>query len=476
MHLLSAFLFAVLALPASANLLDPDSPANELLDQLTPLLHAHSIDVARNLNAKASKPRNKPRNPRLGMLADIPAGSQADSEELERWETSFRQQQIGAIAALPARVDSEDFNSDWFRASPIQRILVTYAASDQQSAQILALQLQKLNYTTRHLATTAPDTASAEAARYYATAGQRLALDSRQARKLGKNSALEMQLLGKKLYRRSNSVFAASGKSSRYYFAGEPDRFRKADLGDEHVAATIPEIIVSGGIALGERARFQSRPVALEFDAEHRFKVLFEDGTAWRFPAGDPLLQKVCFDFAVRSLHIESDAIIDIDERRRIKISRAFRNTNIGYELIGVDEQPFHYVKNLSAIKSVIIDTAVNITAVDKQAVFATEYEIRFINPDRRKLAETRAALVYAYESGHEVASFRESWGPRAFRLTNVDYAALGEATRKAAVVAGWSALFREVEDSNIDFSRGRYEFLRIDKAGTPTPRSSRGD
>ena len=184
---------------------------------------------------------------------------------------------------------------------------------------------------------------------------------------------------------------------------------------------------------------------------------------------------KACFDFAVRSLRIESDAIIDIDERRRIKISSAFRNTHIGYQLIGVDEQPFHYVNNLSAIKSVIIDTSVNISAMDTQANFSTGYEIRFINPDRRKLAETRVALAYQYDSLQGIASFQESWGPRAFRLNKVDYAALGAATHKAAVVAGWSALFREVEDSSIDFSRGRYEFLLIDKAGTPTPRLSNG-
>ena len=113
------------------------------------------------------------------------------------------------------------------------------------------------------------------------------------------------------------------------------------------------------------------------------------------------------------------------------------------------------------------------ISAEASTPVFNTEYEIRFINPDRRKLAETRAALVYEYDSGTDVASYQESWGPRAFRLHSVDFAGLGEQTRKAARVAGWVALFRAVAEAKLDFSRGRYEFLKIEKAGIATPRLS---
>ncbi|MCZ6829518.1 MAG: hypothetical protein O7F73_08020 [Gammaproteobacteria bacterium] len=477
MQLLVGFVLVVLTLPAYGRLLDPDSPANTLLDQLTPLLHAHAIDVARNLNAAASKPRKKPRSPRLGMLADIPAGSLVGSTELEHWEKSYRDQQIGAIVALPARLTSgseEGFAEDWLKVGLAQRTFITYAVTDRASAQILVQQLHQLDFAVRLYPAANTPANSEGAPRFYATAGQRLVLDSRQAREL-ESGALEIELLGKKLYRRSNSVFPANGRSSRYYHKGEPDRFRKADLGDNQVAATIPEIIVSGGIALGERANFQKRPVALAFQPNHSFQLQLDTGEVWQFPAQDPLMLKACFDFAVRSLNIESDAIIDIDERHRIRISEAFRNTNIGYELIGIDEQPFHYVDNLSAIKSVIIDISVGISATDTQAVFATEYEIRFINPDRHKLAETRVALVYEYDSATDTASFRDSWGPRAFRVNNVDYAALGAATRKVASVAGWAALFRAVEGSSIDFSRGRYEFLKIDNTGPPTPRSSYG-
>ena len=482
MRWLLALIIAVLTLPAQGKLLDPESPANPLLDQLAPLLHPHGIDVARNLNAAASKPRKKPRKSRLGMLADIPHGALASSLELEHWEQSYVERQIGALVALPAasreRRSPADFLSDWFDARPAQRTIVTYAVTDQASARILQQELETLDYEV-HLYLQGPEqTEFVAAARYYATAGRRLVLDSHEARKLD-SEALEIGLLGRKLRRRSESVFPTSGRSSRYYHRGEPDRFRKTDLGDEQIAATIPEIIVSGGIALGERASFQAAVVALVFNPDHTFHLQLKSGDIWRFELTDPLMLKACFDFAVRSLNIESDALIDIDENRKVRISQAFRNTDIGYELIGIDEQPFHYVDNLSAIKSVIIDTSVHVSAVKSRPLFTTAYEVRFINPDRRKLAVTRAALVYHYDSASDTANYQDNWGPRAFRVVNVDFAALGEATRKVAVVAGWAALFRSVEDSvkdsPIDFSRGRYEFLKIDKVGTPTPRLSYG-
>jgi hypothetical protein len=477
MRLVVVIVVFLLVVPAQGALLDPDSPGNTTLDALTPLLHVHNIDVARNLNAAPSKPRRRPARPRLGMLADIPLGTLADSPELERWETDYTLGKIAALVALPKKDLAQsdgDFLEAWMDTQPSSRTFVTYAVADQETAILIQRQLGVLGYEAQVHEHTEQVPDATIAARFYATAGQRLVVDSIAARKLD-GRALELSLMTKKLYRKSDSVFTGSGKSSRYYAKGEPKRFRKADLGDETMAATIPEIIVSGGIALGERATFQQAPVALIFQSDHSFRLVLEDGAMWQFPSMSPLMLKACFDFALRSLKIDSDAIIDIDEHRKIGISRAFRNTDIGYELIGIDEQPFRFVDNISAIKSVIIDTGVSIHGLNARALFTTDYEVRFINPDRRKLAETRVALAFRYDSEDDSSVFQNSWGPRAFRVNDIDFPGLGKATRKVAVVAAWVALFREIEASSIDFSRGRYEFLKIDKAGVATPRLSKG-
>jgi hypothetical protein len=475
MRLIAVLLALFLAAPATATLLDSGAPASTLLEQLAPLLEAKSVDVAYNLNAAGIKPKRKLRRPRLGMLADVPLGAQVSSAELEHWEASYRQQLLLAIVAIPAAelAPAEgQFLQRWFASPAGERIFVTLAAADLDSARVIATQLQALDYATRLFSEPPLDPSFTQAGRFYVTAGQRLVLDSPAARQL-ETSALEVQLLGRAVRRKTDSVFPPQGKASRYYASGEPERFRKADLGDEITAAVIPEIIVSGGIALGETASFQKPARALIFNSDHSFELELIDGERWVFPERNPLQLKTCFDFALRSSQIASDAIIDIDEHGKIKISSAFRNTDIGYQLIRIDQQPFHFVRNLNVIKSVIIDTAVLVSAQQSTAFFSTEYEVRFINPDRRKLAETRAALVYDYSSGTDMASYRESWGPRAFRIRSLDQAGLGEQTRKVAKLAGWVALFRSVVAGELEFSRGRYEFLKVDKAGKSTPRRS---
>jgi hypothetical protein len=476
MRLFAVLLVILLAAPAAARMLDPDAPANTLLEQLAPLLDPQAIDVAHNLNATRLRPKRKLSQPRLGMLADVPVGAQVNSAELARWENSYRDQLLLAIVATPAtEVAATDslFLDNWFANPAEDRVFISLATADRKLAEVIARQLEGLSYDVRLFSEPPQDSYFTPAGRFYATAGRRLVLDSPAARQL-ESGALEITLLGRQVRRKTDSVFMLAGKSARYYSRGEPERFKKVDLGDEITAAVIPEIIVSGGIALGEVAAFQQPASALIFNPDHSFELQLIDGGRWLFPERDPLLLKACFDFALRSTQILSDAIIDIDEHRKIRISSAFRNTDIGYELIGIDGQPFQFVRSLNAIKSVIIDTAVTISAEASTAVFNTEYEIRFINPDRRKLAETRAALVYEYDSGTDMSRYRERWGPRAFRLHSVDFAGLGEQTRKAARVAGWVALFRAVAEAKLDFSQGRYEFLKVDKAGIATPRLSR--
>lgn len=471
MRLFVVFLGIFLAAPTAARLLDPGGPTNVLLQQLAPLLEEDAVDVAYNLNDPRIKPGRSLSQPRLGMLADMPLGTQVNSTELNQWEDAYRSKLLLALVALPTEDDTgnSDFEDEWL-ARPLQdRVFISLAAADLELGQAIAKKMRSIDYRVTLFSAGVTDAISVEAGRFYASAGQRLVVDSLSARQLAVD-AVEIQLLGRKTRRKSNSVFPAEGKSSRYYVQGEPKRFRKVDLGDESTAAVIPEIIVSGGVALGEVATFEQKPRALIFSLDRGFDLQMADGETWKLPPRALAWLKTCFDFALRSTRIESDAIIDIDEKRRIKISSAFRDTDIGYALIDVDQQPFNFVRSLNVIKSVIIDRAVSIRVEQFSAVISTKYEIRFINPDRRKLAETRAALVYEYDSSTDLASFKESWGPRAFRIRTADLDGLGEETRAAARVAGWLALFRAVAAGELDFSRGRYEFLKIDKTGRATP------
>jgi hypothetical protein len=462
----------LLAVSVRADLLDPESAGDEWLQQLVPHLQANGIDAARNLNARALKPRKKPVRPRLGYLPDISRRMMANAIELAHWEAAHTQGLIGGLAAIPRPPQDSDFTQSWWDTPSAQRSFVSFATTDQANIALVGQAFSAAGLST--LLMTTANNEQPVAGQFYATAGRRLSLDSENARKLD-TEARELSLLGRKLRRKSNSVYPATGKSSQYYAASEPDRFHKMDLGDELVAAVIPEIIVSGGIALGEVATFEPEVQALRYRTDQGLSALLAGSTEVRLQAAEATLLRACFDFAVRSIHIESDAIIDIDERGRIKISSAFRDTDIGFQLIDIDQQPFAYIDRLNVIKSVIIDSSVHITEQEATLGFVTDYEVRFIRPDRRKLAETRAALQYRYNSFSDESRYQNSWGVRAFRTAAADLDGLGEATRRAATVAGWVALFRAVESSDIDFSRGRYEFLRIDTTGRATPKRSTG-
>jgi len=102
---------------------------------------------------------------------------------------------------------------------------------------------------------------------------------------------------------------------------------------------------------------------------------------------------------------------------------------------------------------------------------FVTEYEVRFLQSDRLRIARTQVALVYRYESATGAVSFEDAWGPEAFRLEGrTDFEGLGASTAEAGGYAGWVALFRSVHENAVDFTHGRYEFMKLDKAGRSTP------
>jgi len=127
----------------------------------------------------------------------------------------------------------------------------------------------------------------------------------------------------------------------------------------------------------------------------------------------------------------------------------------------------------LPVTKSLVIDIAVDWLVADSgnSLDFETGYEIRFLSANNVRIAQTRAALQYEYESASETASFQDSWGSYVGRLSdNLDYFGLGGSVAGVAKYAGWIALFRKLRDDEVPFVRGRYEFMKIDKTGRNTP------
>lgn len=456
---------------ARADVLDADSPVHPLLESVSTALHDAGFDVAYNLNVPKVA-NTEPRRPRLGALADLPSLRLPLTPELLEWETAFTRGEIGALAWLPGSAaapvleespDFAQFHDAWLDASAQERVFISWHVDDAPA--IESLQSALLNGRAVGIRPRQVE----QAGRLYATAGQRFVVDTEAARDYA-GAVTEFQLLGEQLRRSSASVLNPESRDARRLASREPEVFLKEGLGDEFEASTIPEIIVPGGIAFGEDAVFEDEFVQLVFE-DDRLWLQDSDGQRFGLPAEDVATWKASFDFAARSEIIGSDAVVDIDERSRVRISSALEDTDAGVELIRIDTEPFKYVQRLDVRKSVIIDTEVNFFVRDAYTEFATEYEVRFLQADSMRIARTQAAVVYRYESATQAVEHVDIWGPDGFRLEGrTDFEGLGSSTANAARHAAWVALFRAALNGSLNFSHGRYEFMKVDKAGRSTP------
>lgn len=465
---------------AQGAVLDPESETQAVLSELGAGLDTQGVDIAYNLNV-AHVARGTPERPRVGTLADIPALQLPLSPELALWEEAFLVSEIGAVAFLagqnPAEQgdDYDSFYAAWLSAPLEQRYLLSYAEADFDSAERVARVLAKGNWVfhvqVRGRSKQKPTSkvpAQEFGGRLYATVGHRWVLDSAAARTLG-NEVPEFLYLGKTLRRNTNSALDPASREQRRLAAAEPAVFLKESLGDEFEASTIPEIIVPGGIALGETAVLLDVKELVFADAH--LALVDEAGVSRTLPDEALDIWKAAFDFSARSNAIGSDAIVDIDERGRVKISKALEDTSLGYDMVLIDTEPFNYVTRLDVRKSVIVDSHVEFIKGVANIDFKSEYEVRFLQSDRMRIARTQAAIVYRYQSGTDSTSHIDSWGPDAFKLEErTDFAGLGASTQRVARYAAWIALFRAVHAQELEFSHGRYEFLKIEKAGRSTP------
>lgn len=440
--------------------------------------------------------------PRLGGFADLPPGAYPDSAEIEDWETAFR---AGEIGGLIIHSDSRsppvpeghfllddrrlpDRFQEWTGNGERDRLFVTFASEDAD----LAVQIDEAALAGGYDAYTlvfdngpVGEHVVAEIAPFYATAEYRLAIDTRQARRL-RTDVTEMELLGERIRRDSDSVYRdPPNRDDRSLSRNEPRIFRKLTLGDEFNQPTIEEIVVPGGIALGESAGIDFTPVELVFDLDaalfslHGLDPDAGEAVVRQLPEDDPAVLKSLFDLAVRSIRTRSDAVVDLDADRRVSISSALSDTDAGYAFLAADILPFEHLDYLPVTKSVIIDTDVfwRRSGAENSLLqeFETDFEVRFLSADRMRIAQTRLALEYEYDSVGAAVRYGGNWGRDASRLReSTDVDGLGAGLAELARYAGWVALFRRLEQDAVPFLKGRYDFMKIDKAGRETPRRFR--
>ena len=464
---------ALLSCPGqlAADSLDEGVQRDSFLHMLAGALGAYQIDVTSNLNSREVVSQRIQR-PRLGRFPDLPVNSLANSAEIASWESAYGESELGGVAILIdglAAVSAGAFVDRWLQSPGEQRLFVTFYADDLAAAEKLAD--VAANYGHGINLVFAADR-PAVAAELYATAAQRLAIDSRAARKY-RTEVTELEYLGERVRRKSNSLFVDDGNAGdRSLARREPSVFLKETLGDEFNQSTIEAIIVPGGVALGETANLDFVPTELVFN-EGELILVDEQGVSWSLPEIELADAKALFDFVARSEAIHSDAIVDIDADGRVRISAALRDTDVGFAIMHADTQPFEFVPNLPVTKSVIIDNTVKWQQIENGArlQFAVDYEVRFLSADNMRIAQTRTALQYAYSSARKNSIYSDSWGKYTSRLDEkLDYSGLGQGMVEVASYAGWVGLFRRLHEDRLPFLQGRYQFMKIDKSGQKTP------
>ena len=307
-------------------------------------LSVYELDVVANLNDR-DLVRQRIRRPRVGRFPDLPTGALPGSEEIRVWESEYDAAQIGGLVILSKPdVDDlsglDDYVEAWLAAPAEARIFVSFYREDLSWAQKIEAVATAYDY---HVKTFFGGNVL-PAARLYATAAQRLAIDTQAARRY-RTDVTELTYLGKRVRRKTNSLFKANG--DRALTRNEPPVFLKETLGDEFNRSTIREIIVPGGVALGETATLPFAIAAMVYSAGS-IHLVDDSGRNWQLPAVESKTLKALFDFNVRADSIHSDSIVDIDAEGRVRISSALRDTDAGYEIMHADTQPFEYVSNLS--------------------------------------------------------------------------------------------------------------------------------
>ena len=469
----AAVLSCLLVTGVDADALDAAVKQDGFLAVVAEALAAYDIDVTSNLNDR-DVVGQRIRRPRLGRFPDLPLDSLPSSAEIDAWEAEYLATQIGGIAIIANGAGGKfeapsEFLHEWLETTSADRLFITFYLEDLPAAAKIASVASAYDFSVQLFS---DGKKQPLVGNLFATAAQRLAIDTQAARRYS-SQVTELGYLSRRVRKNTESLFVDEGNKGESSLARrEPAVFLKQTLGDAFNQSTIREVVVPGGVALGASAELSIVPKSLIF-AEGRWLIIDDNEVSWQLPPLDQPGMKALFDFVQRSQSIKSDAIVDIDADGRVRISTALRDTEVGYQIMHADTQPFKYVPNLPVTKSVVIDIDVSWfpSSVERALEFDTGYEVRFLSADNMRIAQTRVALEYQYHSATDGVAYKNAWGRDVRRLhDNLDYAGLGNSLSGVANYAGWIGLLRKLKEDRIPFLQGRYEFMKIDKRGRETP------
>ncbi len=191
--ILSAIALALLAQFASGKILDPQSPANAVLDPLADEIHSKGIDVRRRWETRSST---------LGKRAVLtPLQGFMSSSEAETARTLWMQDFEGRIHSVlvgvkqkhPIRSGSTGaqpnltkFKQAWERAPQSQRVFISFTRADAAYALDVKKALESRGFTTfvyLEGSNKAPTLTPKEAGHFFGTAGHHFVIDTQNARR-----------------------------------------------------------------------------------------------------------------------------------------------------------------------------------------------------------------------------------------------------------------------------------------------------
>lgn len=380
---------ALLASGARADVIDPQSPPDPVLEQLTEAFDAAGIDVLYSHDSERGQVAPSFGDaPRVAPLLGFRAwpGVEVDLEQHAEWLDSFATGARGAIAAVNdgagRSVDADEFAGVWRDAPREQRVVLTFDAADLDIARRVAATLVDNGYSV-YLAIANPEQEKLDPAtfgRLFVDAEHHIVLDTASAR-LNPIIQFEAELLAE--LRRQDEWLASDDGGLPPVKRGSMDVIESLGV--------LPMKVLPGGIALGKRAVY-----ADGLGSGH----VTIDGSDFALHLGDErfVLEQVSDETrdAIRAFVAipDSHSVVDI-AGGSVTLADPLHDTRIGSRMENADRMPFHHLSISGAQKSVIVDDGVRVRRDGDDVAVDVTLEVRFYRRDDDGHADRLATINF---------------------------------------------------------------------------------